>query len=162
MVNLKESYSSMQKHFNTADHLVFVTYPLVKDVKLLLQVVDSLNKSMIAMVDVLLLYEREYKRIGPYSDNMDHKLDVFRDYCMPRYGINKEFLGLFKEINGLVRAHKSSPVEFKRDDKYVICGSDYKMTTITLEQVKGYVLNAKPFILKASNIVRKDAIRRRL
>ena len=158
MVNLKESYSSMLKHFNTADHLVFVTYPLVKDVKLLLQVVDSLYKSMVLMVDVLLVYERTYRRIGSYSDNYEQKLQIFRDYCVPRYGFSKEFFPLLDELRVLVEAHRSSPVEFKRDDMYIICNEDYQMRTISLEQVKGYVLNAKPFILKAGNIVRKDAL----
>ena len=159
MNDLIVSYDSMKKHFNTADHLVFVTYPLVKDVKLLLQVVDSLNKSILYLIDAFLIYERMYKRIGPYGDNFEQKIEIFRDYCVPRYGFSKEFLVLFKEINTLVEAHKKSPVEFKKEDKYIICGEDYQMRIITLEQVKGYVLNAKPFILKAGNILGKDAIR---
>ncbi len=152
-------FHAMQRHFTIADHLTFVTYPLVKDVKLLLQIIDSLHKSILALVDAVLAYERSYKRIGPYSDNIDHKLYIFKTYCMPRYNLSNDFLILYEQLGALVDAHKQSPVEFKRDDQYIICSPTYQLRPITLEQVKGYVINAKPFILKVSNIVKKDVVR---
>jgi hypothetical protein len=53
--------------------------------------------------------------------------------------------------------HRTSPVEFRRKDKYVICGDNYKMKVIGIEDIKEYIRTIKEFMNLTDNILLKNA-----
>ena len=53
----QELISGANKAVRTADHLVYVTYPLVNDVKLLVTITENLNKALLMAMEALLQYE---------------------------------------------------------------------------------------------------------
>ena len=53
--------------------------------------------------------------------------------------------------------HKNSPVEFSRKDRFIICSSDYRTKSISLKEIKEYLLRSKSFIKDVETIVMKDA-----
>ncbi|MFH1409000.1 MAG: hypothetical protein ABIH34_03770 [Nanoarchaeota archaeon] len=129
-----------------ADHMLTVTYPMVQDTKILFNVLTNIYKSMIYAVKSMLSYELLFKRIPSYPDNIQSYLEVFSARCERRYSLDPTYLHLLKKIHEMIEMHKTSPIEFSRKDKFVICSDNYRLSTITAAQLKEYLQKAKLFI----------------
>ncbi|MEK6875941.1 MAG: hypothetical protein AABX63_00900 [Nanoarchaeota archaeon] len=156
MERFQELRDSAGKKIQIADYMLTMTYPLVRDPKLLLSVVENLFLAYSYSISSLLHYERLFKRIPPFPDDFSSKIDLFADRCMGKYGIDSENLRIVKDLKEIIVAHKKSPVEFPRKDSFVICDEGYRLRTISPSIIKGYVEKAKLFIRKMSSIVSED------
>lgn len=142
-----------------ADHMLTTTYPLIKDTKLLLVVMENIFLALSHSMSSLLYYDRLFKKIPPFHDSFESKFSMFKERCIHRYNIDKEYLILLQDIKKMMVEHKKSPVEFIRKDKFVICSDNYRMKTITINQLKDYISKTKVFVQRISTIVSKnDAI----
>ncbi len=141
------------KFLKSADHMLTQTYPLVKDPKLLLAVLNNLSISLEHIMSAVLYYDRIYRRIPPFYDNFESKFNIFKLKSAPMNKLT-EMVAFIHEINELVKKHKHSPVEFSRKDAFVICDESYKMKTITIEMLHEYVEKTKGFYSKMEEIVR--------
>ena len=140
-------------HFKTADHLVYVTMPVVKDNKLMLTVLENLYLAMFNGMDSLLEYERFYKRVGPLAMGFEPRFNVFVK-IMDRFNINQEEIDLIRSLKKLLEERKEAPVEFSRQDKFVICSDRYKMKTVNLLEIKEYIAKTKGFLGKVEQIIK--------
>ncbi|RLG27912.1 hypothetical protein DRN98_10280 [Methanosarcinales archaeon] len=138
-----------------ADHMLFMTYPLVKDPKLLLAIIENIFASLDYGISALLQHERLFKRIPPYHDTFASRFEIFRSKMIPRYGLSTNYVKLIKEVKTILSEHKKSPVEFARKDKFVICSPTYSLKTIDISLVKKYVFETKVFIDNINRIVSK-------
>ncbi len=136
-----------------ADHIAYVTYSLVKEPKLMLSVIDSLYNSVENIINAILYYEKTYKRINTFPENINSKIFIFKNEVMKRYNIERRFLIAIEDIIELVNTRKKSPIEFKRGDKYVICTKDYKMKIINLDNIKKYINEIKLLSSKIEQII---------
>lgn len=133
--------------------MTYVTYPLVKETRLLLNIINNLNIALVRSVDSFLLYERHYKRIMRIPETFKEKLELFL-HLGRKYGFSKEEIDMIKTISGIIESHKKSPVEFSRKEKFVIFSdsfSSYK--SIDVDTVKNYLSKAKVFISRVGNIL---------
>jgi hypothetical protein len=139
-----------------ADHMLYVTYPLVKDNKLLLAIMDNIFLSLTNSIAAVLYYDRLYKRIPPFQDTFESKFRMFRDRCIEKYKIDKSYILFIQDIKDIIVSHRKSPIEFARKDKFVICNDNYRMKTISIEEIKKYVAKAKVFIQEMNIIISKN------
>ncbi|MBC8500273.1 MAG: hypothetical protein ISS25_04710 [Nanoarchaeota archaeon] len=146
-----------KKSIKVADHMLIMTFPLVKDPKLLLAVLENIFSALINAMSSLLYHERLFKRIPPFQENYDAKFTMFRDKLVQRHDINKESLKLMQEIREILLEHKNSPVEFSRGDRFVICSPTYRMKTISVNDIKKYIAKTKLFVADMERLVSKDA-----
>lgn len=160
MQTFKNLILEANKHLRLADHMTYVTYPMIKDTKLLLSIIDNLDKALKKALDAYLYYERLYKRISFFPEDFNTKIDIFQRSSAIRYNL-RQYPPLIKEINFIIKKHKESPVEFIKGDKLVICNGDYRMKVLQVNDVKNYLSKAKPFISQLSNILKEDEIDRR-
>jgi hypothetical protein len=158
MEKFKELVTDANKYLRNADHILYMTYPLVKDVKLLINVLSNIDKAIKASVLAFLYYDWIYKRVISVPEGFEDRLDLFRKISVKRYEFSLSDIDLIKEINEIMEKHKASPVEFVKNNKFVICYNHYKTKTIEFEDVKKYYLKAKPFILRLNNILRNDQL----
>jgi len=142
--------------FKMADHMLTQTYPLVKDPKLLVAVLENLFLSLTNGMAALLYYDRTFKRIPPFVDNFENKFELFRHKCVPRYSLSKDYITLISDVKEAVIAHRKSPLEFARKDKFVICQDNYHLKTISFDQIRKYIDLTKTFLKETSAIVSKD------
>ena len=63
---------------------------------------------------------------------------------------------MLKEIKDIIVQHRRSPVEFVRKDRFVICSDNYRIKTISIDQIKDYIAKAKNFIQLTNFIVSKN------
>jgi len=158
MEKFQELRDLSKKKLQIADHILTMTYPMVKDPHLLLSAAENLFLAFSYGMGAVLHYERTFKRIPIFTDNFTGKFNLFRDKCVDRYGINKGHLRIMQDLREIVVAHKKSPMEFSRKENFVICNGDYRIRTLSSSEIKNYVEKAKLFIKNVSTIVSKDEI----
>ena len=139
-----------------ADHMLTQTYPLVKDPKLLLAVLDNIFLALSHGMSALLHHERLFKRIPAFVDNFENKFDIYRRKAAPMYSLNRAYVLLIGDVKEIIAAHKKSPVEFARKDSFVICSDSYKMKTISLDKIKDHIALTKKFLRDIAFIVNRN------
>lgn len=156
MERFQEELAAAKQKWKIADHMIFMTYPLVKDNKLLLAVLENIFLALTHAMSAVLWYERTYKRIPPFNEaSFESKFSMFRNRCVTRLKIDPSYVTLITDIRELVSEHKKSPVEFARKDKFVICSSGYDMKTITIDQIKRHISTTRSFIACAEALIEK-------
>lgn len=143
--NLKEAIRALQ----IADHMTYVTFPLVKEQRLILKIFDEIYKSIIGCINAILNYEYLYKRIKLYRDTKDN-MQTFIDKCAKNYTLNNEQIKKIKEILELNKKHKQSAMEFVKKDKIVILSDNLKTQILNIQIIKQYLLIAKELLMKVN------------
>lgn len=139
MERFQQELSDGRRQLMTADHLVSVTYLLVKDNKLLLTAAENLFGAAKKLMGSLLHYDEAFKRVPHFRDEYDSMLYWFRNRCMPYYGLSRDYAVTADDLRVLLDEHKASSVEFSRKDGLVICSDSYRIRKITVTQLKSYV-----------------------
>lgn len=156
MEKFQEAREQARRNLKVADHMAFITYPLVKDNKLLLAIMENIFLALTNSLSSLLYYERLFKNIPPFHDNFDSKLHMFRERCLDRHKLSKEYVELMLEIKNIIMEHKRSPVEFSRNQGFVICTEGYQIRKISIGQIRSHIEKTKKFLGEVEEIVKKD------
>lgn len=156
MEKFQEAREKARRNLQVADHMVYVTYNVVKDPKLLLAIIENIFLSFTNSMSSVLYYDRLFKRIPAFHDNFESKLQVFKDRCMRKYGFNPIYVKSMSELKDIIVEHKKSPVEFARKDQFVICSDNYHCKTVSIDNIKKYLNQAKLFIAETNSIVSKN------
>ena len=147
MNKFMEALASAEKNLRTVDHMVYITFPLIKDKRLLLKVIQELKRIITDCITSILQYEYLYKRINLFRDSQEN-FRTFTERSAPRYGITRDEIKLIRELFDFVDRHKESPFEFIKDDKLVILSENMKTTTLSLEKTKEFLQLTKEILKK--------------
>ena len=153
-------YDQAQRHLRVADHILNVTHPLIQDPKLLLGVIDNLYLALNSALRSLLLYDCARKSIPPFIDNQEARLRMFQVKSMPLHHIPEDFLVNYFDLRELIRRHKTSSVEFRRKDRFIICTPGYELTIVTVATMRTYIIKTKQFVDMIGGIVDERISRR--
>ena len=116
MEKFLENIEEAEKTIQTADHMIYVTFPLIKDKRLLLKILREIKKAVTSCINSILQYEYLYKRINLYKDSKVN-FKTFADKCAFRYKISKEEIKLILDLFDLAKKHEESPFEFIKKKK---------------------------------------------
>jgi len=153
MEKYQEARELAKKHIKTADHMISVTYPLVKDPKLLLAVMDNIFLALTNSMGAILHHDRLFKKIPPFHNTFESKFLMFREKSLDLHKIDKSYLQFILDIKNTIVQHKESPVEFSKKDSFVICSEDYKIKTLTVPEIKVHIEKTKTFVDSMVKIV---------
>jgi hypothetical protein len=142
--NLQKALSDIR----IADHMIYVTYPVIKDKRLLLKALDQVYDAITAIINAILQYDFIFKRIQLYKEPRAN-WDSFLNKSAKRFNITAEEIDLVSELFTLVQNHRKSPLEFQRKDKIVIMSESLKTTLVDSEKLKKYLNLAKNLMNKA-------------
>ncbi|MBN2421755.1 hypothetical protein JXB41_00890 [Candidatus Woesearchaeota archaeon] len=156
MERYEEAREKALKCISIADHMLTMTYPLLQDPRLLLASIENIFLGLSNAIGSLLYFDRLYKRIPPFHSNFESKFNMFKMKCVPRYDINREYLRFISNVKELVYENKKSPVTFSRKDKFVICADDYKLKTLSFNELKKNLEKAKLFIHEICLVIEKN------
>ena len=154
MEKLTLALASAQKHIRTADHLLTQTYPLVKDTKLLIAVLDNILIAAEEGMNVVLYHERKQKKIKPFHNNFESKFDIFQQKIASLNNL-QDFVQTIYESKILSDMHKKSAVEFARKDALVMATDDYHLQSVSFERLVKMTDIIKRFIEKVEKITRQ-------
>ena len=147
--NLQEA----QKTIQLIDHMIYVTYPLIKDKKLLLKLLLETKSAITNCINSILQYEYLYKRIDLYK-NAKTNFKIFIKKCCPYYKITQKEIDSIIELFELIEKHEQSTVEFLRNEKVVILSENLKTETITIEKIKEFFNLSKEIMKKTLAIIK--------
>lgn len=147
--NLINSLVESEKLHLSSDHLVYVTYPVVKDPKLLVRALETLHKSLVLTITTILKFEYLFKRID-LTKNTALNLKIFFNKCSKRYSLDQKSKEILKEILRLRKIHKESPIEFSKSEKFIILDDKMEKQILDLEKMKLFLKENKE-LLKTAN-----------
>ena len=154
MQEVSRTLEEANRKLKIADHLAYVTYPIIKDNKLIMTITENLAEAMTKAVDALLDYDVYYKRIIHLPSDFKSRLDIFRTNCAPRYKINTAYLSLIKDLQDLHEFRKKATMEFRKKDQYILTEENFKIKTLNYQKVKDYVNLSKSFFEKINFILK--------
>ena len=146
MEKFLENIQEAQKAIQTIDHMVYVTFPLIQDKKILLKILKETKNAIANCINAILQYEYLYKRIELYKDAKTN-FRIFIKKCSPNYKITPEEIASIINLFELAEKYKQSTIEFVREEKVIMLSENLKPETITLEKTKEF-LNLSKSILK--------------
>jgi len=146
---LKEAIKALQ----IADHMTYVTFPLINEQRLILKIFDEIHKSIIKCINAILNYEYMYKRIKIYTDNKEN-IRTFAHKCAKIYNLDNEQTKKILEILELNKKHKQSAMEFVKKDRVVILSDSLKTQILDIHKIKDYLLVAKELLMQANNKIK--------
>ncbi|MBR9706663.1 hypothetical protein GOV14_06530 [Candidatus Pacearchaeota archaeon] len=142
------------RHLQIADHMTYVTFPIVNENRLLLKIFEETHKSIIYCINAILNYEFLYKRIKLYKTREDN-LNTFLTKCAKNYQLSNEQIKKIKKIIQISKSRKESAMEFVRQEKIVIMSNNLQTQTLNLIQIKEYLLLAKEILMKINTKMNK-------
>ena len=147
---VKASLDNARKLIKTADHMIYMTYPMVRENRLLIKILEEIHESLVSLVRAVLHFEYINKRITLYRDTKAN-FEIFAMECANNYGISREEVNKIRDIFNIIEKHKQSPVEFLRKDKFVIMSDNLGTETITFDVLKSYLRIAKNVLRKTES-----------
>jgi len=144
-----ESLQKAIKGLQIADHMAYVTYPVVNDKRLLLKILDQVYESLIHIINAILQHDYLFKKIQLYKDAKSN-FRIFSEKCAPRYDISKEQVIEILDALSIAEKHRKSPLEFARKDKVVIMSDNLKTSIIDIDRIKKYLILSKKLLEKAN------------
>lgn len=156
MEKFQEYEREARQKLKNADFLVTMTYPMVKENKLLIAAAENLADALNLSVLSALAYERLNRRIPPFHTDTESALNSFERDVAPRYKIDKNYIKLITDLNDLVKLHKESAMEFSRKDKLVIASGSYRIKELSQDLMKQNLEQAKRFIESMEIIVSSE------
>jgi len=153
MENFQENLKQAVKSLQIADHMVYVTFPLVNEQRLLLKIFDEIYKSIINCINAVLNYEYIFKRVQIYKDNNEN-IKTFMNKCAKDYNLSNEQIQKIIEIIELNKRHRQSAMEFVKMNKVVILSDNLKTQTLDILKVKEYLFLAKYFLMQVNEKMR--------
>ncbi len=154
MEKFQENLNRATKHFQIADHMAYITFPLINERRLLLKIFDEIYKSIINCIEAILNYEYLYKRIVIYKDSKDN-MQTFTHKLAKDYSLNHEQIKKIREILDLNKRHKQSAIEFVKKDKVVIMSDNLTHQIIDIHIIKQYLFLTRELIMKANSKMNK-------
>ncbi len=137
----------------TADHLAYVTYPVVKESKMLAAITEKLYSALQLAVEALLYHDALYKRITDIPEHEADRIMVFSRVTGKRYGFDKGATDLLMALYGLVSKRRQSPLEFARKDHFFIASKNFQLQMLSFEKVKQFMEEGKRFMNRFNEVV---------
>lgn len=141
---------------NVADHMLFMTYPVVKDPKLLLAVVENVFASLDYGVGAILHHQRRNHKIPNFQETFSSRFALFQRSAVPMLSLSPNYVKLISDVRTLLSAHRKSPITFVKKDKFIICSPKYEIRSLDVGLVKKYIFETKIFVSQMNKIVSKD------
>jgi len=143
------------QQYNTAFHLLKVTFPVMKDQKLLLGIVHNLFSSVESTMTAILQYERDLRLVSGFNEaDFQSKFNAFRSKSVRRNKIPGPTVALIQELKQIVDLHQKSPMVFQRGASVVICDKQYELKSITARDAAHYVNQTKEFLDVMEKVMR--------
>ena len=153
MQKFLENLYEAERILKRVDHIVYVTYPVIKDKRLLIQSFIESKNALAKCINSILRYEHIYKRIR-ISNDPNENLKIFKIKCAPRYNIQVQEIKLILELFDIAKKHKKSTMEFKRKQKIIILSENSKTKILTIEDSKRFLHLSKQILKKTKqNII---------
>lgn len=134
------------QQYDAAFHLLNVTFPLIKDPKLMTGIINNIFSSLEYTMEAILAYERQLQLVPHYLDNFQSKFNLFRYKSVKRNKIPLNLILLIMDMKELVELHQKCPMKFQRGNRYVLASHDYELKVLSISEIREYIAQNKEFL----------------
>ncbi|MBI2573258.1 hypothetical protein HYV86_05335 [Candidatus Woesearchaeota archaeon] len=152
MNNYAPYYQKAQEQYRIAAHLLEVTYPLMKDTKLLMGICANILNCLEQCSTAILNYEYQQGLIKVLPITLNQKISMIQTFSPSKNKIPPNILTLTRDLAELKELHAKSPVEFSRNGKFVICSKEFDLKTLSIEDLRKYLEMTEKYLAIASSI----------
>ncbi len=152
MEKFLENIRQAEKITRTADHLIYVTFPLIKDKRILLILISELKKAIANCINAILQYDYLFKKISLYQDAKIN-FETFKNKSSKRFDITEEEIKLITKLFEIEQYHQKSSMEFTKDNKLIILSDDMRQKIITLDEIKQFLQLSKDVLKKTKSAI---------
>ncbi len=145
----KEYLKESARHLQIADHMTYITFPLVNEKKLIIKIFEEIFKSIKNSIKSAIHFEFENKNII-LSNKEEENITNFIENLAKDYEINEKEINKIKEIMEIEKKHEESSMEFVKKEKLVMMSDNLDIKTLTIENIKEYLTISKNLFLKIS------------
>ncbi|MDP6845604.1 MAG: hypothetical protein QF460_01425 [Candidatus Nanoarchaeia archaeon] len=156
MENYQELINKAQKEIDSSDHLLFVTYNIVKDSKFVFSVTNQLIDAVKYALEALLEFERKSKLIEPYPKQFNFMVETFKKKVAERREFEEKTITFLNKLVTMEQTIDSSSINFRRGETYVLADEDFGTKAIELQTIKSYFSSAQEFVSKVGDIIEQD------
>ena len=146
---LKES----ARHLQIADHMTFITFPIVNEKRLMIKIFEEIYKSIKNSINSAVYNEFLFKKIILYDDPKKN-INNFIENIAKSYEITEKEINKIIEILRIEQKHLESSMEFVKKEKLVMMSDKLDIQTMTIEEVKDYLTISKSIFLKISKKIK--------
>lgn len=154
MEKYQEALQKAKLQYDAAFHLLHVTYPLLKEPKLLIVILSNIHTSIEFCLDAILSYERQLQLVPHYLNNFQSKFNVFRYKSVRRNKIDNSLIETIETVQQLLQLHQRSLIEFRKDDRLLICDKEFAVQQVTIPNIRHYLEASKTILREAERITR--------
>jgi hypothetical protein len=142
---IAENLAKARNHLKIADHMTYVAFPIIKDNRLIIKILNELAEAMLLLIKAILQNEVKHGRATAY-DEPSKNLITFLQGVAPMYLAPFEIENTLSILD-LRNKHKKAPLEFVKNEKFVIMIGD-KYETITIAKIKEFLMTVKKLNMK--------------
>lgn len=144
-----------RKELIIADHMLYVTFPLVKEKTLFLNSLEHVNLAIKFMVKAFLEREEKMKNISRLPKNEVFLINFFTKEYEARLGLNKKTLEAITLLPKLVDAKNRKQYFFESNRDYFIIKEGFGTRRIEFQKIKDFLNEAKKLYKKISDDLNK-------
>ncbi len=143
---VEEGFNEAKRLIKAADHMIYVTYPVLKESRLLIKILEQIGQAINLALGLILEKEFKDKKIEGLPEKKNF-LEAFIKVSS-KYGISMTQINELDSIFEVIERHKKSPMEFARKDKLIILSDNLRTEALTLERLKSFINTSKDFMKK--------------
>ena len=136
-----------------ARHILEVTYPKLRSPRLFLSCLEHLFLSMDYAMNSVLADDKLKAKAGEHPQTFSGRYSAFRLRLASSLGFERRGIEALLAMRNTLILHKKSPMEFERNDRFIICTNDYEMTHLSLEGMGSYIEIASSFLESARDVL---------
>jgi hypothetical protein len=147
MEKIIRNLESATNLIKTSDHLVYLTFPLLQDKRILLKAVLRIKESVNFCINSILKYEYLKSNIKLYKDPKKN-FKIFKDFCAEKYQITNQEIKEIIELFELSSYQEKSVVDFMKNQRVILLSESMEKKEISLEKAKSFLHLAKNILKK--------------
>ncbi len=145
------------ERLGNAHRILAITYPALKSPRLFLSALEHLFLSMDYSMNALLSNEKNLRK---FPMTFSGRYSTFRVKVAGKYGIGRVGTQSLIAMRDILLEHQKSPVEFERNEKFIICSGNYRMIALTMEILLYYEGQAEGFLRSAQGGILAEPLSR--
>src|SRR3989344_5609821 len=102
MQEIKITLDRANQLIRRADHMLYVTYPLIKKKKKKITMAENIVNGVLSAMDAVLMYEKLYKRISDYPEDFKGKIIIFKGIMASKYKIERDSIVAIEDLKNFL------------------------------------------------------------
>jgi len=144
-----------KKQIQSANHFFSVTYPFLREWKILVRVVLCLKEGIVHTMNAMLFHEYLYKRVTLYKEPREN-LRIFRQKCFKVLDFLDDEVDKIFDLLSLAERCSRSQVHFSRNEEVVLLNEIMEKSIFNEKIVKEYVALSRRFFLNTKSIILRN------